>query len=57
MNKDIMNKDRFVFLCEIYDNETKTNLISSSFNSSHLELIIVELDLIMARLLSLKGNQ
>lgn len=52
-----INNDRYCFLCEIYDNETKTKLINSAFNSSHLDLIIGELDLITVRLLNLRENK
>lgn len=50
MNETIKNKDRYLFTCEVYDNDTKTSIINEGFNCSHIIGVIVALNQIIAKL-------
>jgi hypothetical protein len=52
-----MNKDRFLFTVEIYDNETKEKIVYEAFNTSGLTPIVLKLNEIINKVTKLNINQ
>ena len=47
---EVKNPHRFLFTCEIYDNETKQSIVNEGFNCSSLLVVIVNINEILHRL-------